>query len=76
MDTLCLPGEIRKTRYLVPLGGRHFEVDVYSGRHEGLVIAEVELDSPDDPVDLPAWVVEEVTGDPRWTNAALSEPVV
>jgi adenylate cyclase len=74
LDTLCLPGEIRKTRYSVPVAGKRFEVDVYSGRYDGLVIAEVELGSADESVELPDWVTEEVTGDPKWTNAALSVP--
>jgi adenylate cyclase len=73
LDRLALPGEIRKVRYLVEVSGRTFEVDVYGGRHQGLVTAEVELDSPDAEVTLPDWVTEEVTGDPAWTNAVLSQ---
>ncbi len=72
LDRLALPGEIRKVRYLVEVAGRTFEVDVYEGRHQGLVTAEIELDSADAEVTLPDWVTEEVTGDPAWTNAALS----
>jgi CYTH domain-containing protein len=72
LDTLSLPGEISKTRYKVDVAGRPFEVDVYSGRHAGLLTAEVELDSESDEVVLPDWVTEEVTGDPAWTNAAMS----
>lgn len=71
LDTLCLPGEIRKTRYIVPVGSNRFEVDVYAGRR-GLVTAEIELESPDVEVEVPDWVTREVTGDPAWTNAALS----
>jgi adenylate cyclase len=72
LDRLALPGEIRKVRYLVEVAGRTFEVDVYEGRHQGLVTAEIELESSDEEVSLPDWVTEEVTGDPAWTNAALS----
>ena len=72
LDRLCLAGEIAKVRYEVPVAGRVFEVDVYSGRLEGLVTAEVELDDPDAPIELPEWVTREVTGDPAWTNARLS----
>ena len=72
LDTLCLPGEIAKTRYVVAVEGRKFEVDVYEGAHAGLITAEVELESESEVVDLPDWVTEEVTGDPAWTNAALS----
>jgi adenylate cyclase len=73
LDRLALPGEIHKVRYRVDVAGRTFEVDVYEGRYQGLVTAEVELDSSDEEVELPDWVTEEVTGDPAWTNAALSQ---
>ena len=72
LDTLCLAGEIRKTRYVVDVEGRNFEVDVYDGVHAGLNTAEVELASVHEAVVLPDWVTKEVTGDPAWTNAALS----
>jgi adenylate cyclase len=74
LDDLCLPGQITKARYRVPVGGHVFEVDVYSGDHAGLITAEVELADPDAPVQVPDWAVKEVTGDPAWTNAALSQP--
>jgi adenylate cyclase len=74
LDDLCLPGQITKVRYRVPVGGHIFEVDVYSGRQAGLVTAEVELPDPDTAVEVPEWAVKEVTGDPAWTNAALSQP--
>jgi adenylate cyclase len=74
LDELCLPGEISKVRYAVPFAGHTFEVDVYFGRHAGLITAEVELTDPEATVDLPPWITEEVTGDPAWTNAALSRP--
>jgi adenylate cyclase len=74
LDRLALPGEIKKVRYRVEVSGRTFEVDVYEGRHEGLVTAEIELDSAEEVVVLPDWVTREVTGDPAWTNAALSDP--
>ncbi|HET8990581.1 MAG TPA: CYTH domain-containing protein [Acidimicrobiales bacterium] len=72
LDDLCLPGEVAKVRYKVEHAGHTFEVDVYSGRLAGLVTAEVELDDPSAVVETPPWVTEEVTGDPRWSNAALS----
>jgi adenylate cyclase len=72
LDRLALPGEIGKVRYRVDVAGRTFEVDVYGGRHQGLITAEIEMGSSDDEVVLPDWVTKEVTGDPAWTNAALS----
>ncbi len=69
---LCQPGAIDKTRYLVATADGHtFEVDEFYGDNEGLVVAEVELGSPDEPYEKPPFVGEEVTGDRRYTNASL-----
>ena len=70
---LCLGGTIRKTRYLVPHQSHLFEVDVFSGKLQGLVIAEVELSADDEQLDLPTWIGEEVTGDPRFYNSDLAK---
>jgi len=72
LDTLCEPGTIDKVRHTVDHGGRRWTVDEFCGRHNGLVLAEIELDDPDETVDLPPWVGEEVTDDPAFSNAALS----
>ena len=69
---LCLGETIRKTRYLVPHQSHLFEVDVFSGKLQGLVIAEVELSADDEQLDLPIWIGEEVTGDPRFYNSDLA----
>lgn len=71
--SLAEPGIVDKTRYLIPAGdGRHtWEVDVFHGDNEGLVVAEIELSSEDDPFDRPDWLGEEVTGDPRYYNSSL-----
>jgi adenylate cyclase len=64
---------IDKTRHLVPAGnGRTWEVDVFAGAHQGLVLAEIELEAADEDIDLPDWVGREVTGDPRYGNVALA----
>lgn len=68
---LCEPGVIDKTRYLVRSGQHVFEVDEFYGENEGLVIAEVELASEDETFVKPAFVGEEVTGDPRYYNSRL-----
>jgi len=69
---LCRGGAIDKTRYLVPCSsGRYFEVDEFYGDNEGLVMAEIELERPDEPFDRPAWLGEEVTGDKRYYNSYL-----
>ena len=74
LDNLCLDGQIEKTRYEVDVNGRVFEVDVFGGRHLGTIVAEVEFKDPDELVVLPDWVTDEVTDDPAWTNAAMSQP--
>lgn len=69
---LCLPGGIKKTRYWVPAGKHNFEVDVFEASLTGLVLAEIELESSDEKVELPNWIGEEVTGDKRYYNSYLS----
>lgn len=73
MMALCQSGRIEKTRHRVPLGGKVWEIDEFSGENEGLVVAEVELASANDAVDLPPWVGREVSEDPRFFNANLSQ---
>lgn len=68
----CADGNIiEKTRYIVPFGGLTWEVDCFAGRLEGLTIAEVELPDADCPLQLPPFVGEEVSGDPRYYNSNL-----
>lgn len=64
---------IHKTRHLVPYGGLTWEVDEFHSPHPGLVVAEVELVSPEQPVALPPWAGREVTGDPRYYNSSLAQ---
>jgi len=71
LDRLCLRPLIEKTRYRLGYGGLTWEVDVFGGENQGLVVAEVELDDPDEEVNLPPWVGEEVSHDPRYHNASL-----
>ena len=72
MLEICEGAVIDKIRYLVDVGGRTWEVDVFAGANAGLVMAEVELDREDAVVELPAWAGREVTDDPRYYNASLS----
>ena len=68
---LCEPGIIDKTRYLVKSGRHTFEVDEFYGENEGLVMAEVELGSEDEPYEKPDFIGQEVTGDRRYYNSHL-----
>ena len=69
--TLCEPGVIDKTRYLVRSGKHVFEVDEFYGENEGLTLAEVELASEDEPFVKPDFIGQEVTGDVRYYNSQL-----
>ena len=69
---LALPTVIQKTRYEVKHQTFLFEVDVFEGQHQGLILAEVELEDENVELNLPTWIGEEVTGDPRYYNASLS----
>jgi adenylate cyclase len=70
---LCLRPLIEKVRYVLEYHGKRWEVDEFRGENEGLVLAEVELTREDEPVDLPLWVGEEVSGDERYFNSNLVE---
>jgi CYTH domain-containing protein len=70
---ICEKGKIDKTRYIVPAGAHTYEVDVFHGKNEGLIIAEIELNSEDESFEKPAWLGEEVTDNTRYYNATLSK---
>ncbi len=70
---LCEPGAIDKVRYLVPIGCHTWEVDVFHGANEGLILAEIELSSEDEPFEKPAWLGKEVSGDRRYYNSMLTK---
>ena len=76
MLPLCLPGWIEKTRYIIPAPAyrgeaRKWEVDVFHGRLNGRVLAELELGSENEPFQRPEWLGEEVTGQPQYYNANM-----
>ncbi len=71
--TLCEPGIIDKTRWLVRSGNHIFEVDEFFGENAGLVMAEVELSAIDDSVVNPSFIGKEVTGDRRYYNSQLRQ---
>lgn len=68
----CTNGCIEKVRYTFPYEGNIWEVDVFSGLNEGLVVAEIELPAVDTPFAKPPFVGEEVTDDDRYLNANLA----
>lgn len=68
---ICEPGVIDKTRFLIKEGDHLFEVDEFYGDNQGLVVAEVELESEDEKFSRPDWLGEEVTGDKKYFNSML-----
>lgn len=70
---LCLRTLIDKTRFTIDYRGKRWEVDEFHGDNTGLVLAEIELSRDDESVDVPPWIGEEVSHDPRYFNAYLSE---
>lgn len=73
LATLTKGDIIEKKRYLCVVAGKTWEIDVFSGKNEGLVVAEIELESEDEPFEIPAWVGECVTHDRRYLNSSLSQ---
>jgi CYTH domain-containing protein len=71
LDDLCEKPIIEKNRYKITQGGFVWEIDEFFGENEGLVVAEIELESEDQTFEKPEWVGEEVTGDPRYFNSNL-----
>lgn len=63
---------IVKQRHIIEIGPRKWEVDFFEEDNEGLIVAEVELPSPETPLPLPEWIGREVTGDKRYTNGSLA----
>ena len=71
MLKLCKPGAVIKDRYRVKSGNHIVEVDEFHGDNEGLTIAEIELNAPDEEYETPDFLGLEVTGDPRYYSKYL-----
>jgi CYTH domain-containing protein len=70
---LCEKVIIDKTRYEVKVGNHTYEIDVFHGDNEGLIIAEIELNSKTETFEKPDWLGIEVTGDIKYYNSNLSK---
>lgn len=71
LKELCEKPLIEKKRHKVEYKGLIWEIDEFFGENQGLIVAEVELESEDQKFVKPGWISEEVTGDPRYFNANL-----
>ena len=70
---ICEPGVISKTRYLIKVNQHTFEVDVFDGDNQGLIVAEIELSLENETFDKPEWLGKEVTGEVKYYNSQLSK---
>jgi adenylate cyclase len=73
LKTLCVGPVIEKIRYYVTFKSHIWEIDRFLGDNNGLIVAEVELSSEDEALELPEWVGREVTEIPRYYNISLSQ---
>lgn len=73
LGDLCSGPLIEKTRYRLTVGAHTWEIDVFEGDNEGLVVAEIELSREDEVFGRPTWLGPEVSDDPRYYNACLAE---
>lgn len=71
LEKLCKKPLIEKTRYEIVYDKHTWEIDIFYGDNDGLVVAEVELSSEDEEVTLPPWIKQEVTDDTRYYNSNL-----
>jgi len=72
---LCVPPIVIKTRYIVVYQGSRWEIDRFSHPNPGLMIAELEIDRPNQSFIRPPFIGEEVTGNPRYANANMTQEV-
>lgn len=70
---LCEEGVIEKYRYLIQKKNHTYEVDVFLGENEGLIVAEIELTHENEIFEIPDWLGAEVTGHTKYYNSALSK---
>jgi adenylate cyclase len=67
----CFDPIIAKTRYIKNIKNQQWEIDVFKGHKNGLILAEIELKSMNIEIELPEWIEKEVTGDPAYSNSNL-----
>ncbi len=65
--------ELSKIRYKILFENKLWEVDEFLGENEGLMVAEIELESEDETFSIPDWIGEEVTGEKKYYNSNLTQ---
>ncbi len=71
ISELCSEGVVEKTRYLIQHANHTWEVDIFHGDNDGLIVAEIELRSEDEYFEKPSWVTAEVSDDAKYYNSSL-----
>ena len=69
---LCEKPILEKRRYMIRHGSQIWEVDEFLGDNAGLVVAEAEVEHEGTDLELPPWIGDEVTSEPRYYNSSLS----
>lgn len=72
LDRLADGPLVEKTRHFVEHQGHTWEIDVFAGDNQGLVVAEIELSSPDEAFARPDWLGAEVSHEKRYYNVMLT----
>ncbi|HEX6426160.1 MAG TPA: CYTH domain-containing protein [Niastella sp.] len=71
LDSFC-KSEVHKIRYFIDHNNKLWEVDEFLGQNEGLIVAEIELTSEDEPFSIPDWIDKEVTDEKKYSNSNLA----
>jgi adenylate cyclase len=71
LEKLCDRPLIEKTRYKIEYGNLIWEIDEFDGANKGLILAEVELSDEAQEIELPTWIGEEVSDNPKYFNNNL-----
>ncbi len=72
LEKFCTQPYINKTRYHLDYAGKAWVIDEFHGANQGLIVAEIELEAVDQPVEKPPWAGEDVSEDPRYFNFNLA----
>ncbi|MNY45444.1 hypothetical protein D3C86_1805470 [compost metagenome] len=67
------PKFLEKERFELIVGEKKWEIDLFHGKLEGLIVAEIELESEEETFELPAWIDREVSDDVQYYNSKLIE---
>jgi CYTH domain-containing protein len=73
LDSLCALPLVEKVRHTVTYAGATWEIDEFLNDNQGLIVAEVELESPEQAIELPPWIGQEVSLDPQYLNVNLAK---